>query len=522
MARRKITMNEIVEVVYQWHQGAGFKAIRRSLGFDRKTIRKYVHLAQQVGVARGKPFPQELELIGRLREVSASQLLRETPAQDLLAPYRQRMVELLNDKEMTAKQVWRLLLEESDLRVSYCTVKRYLRRQFQFGAPSVTVRLEVEPGSQAQVDFGYAALMVDPETGKRRRAWAFVMTLSYSRHRFVRFVFRQDVATWIDCHIRAFAYLNGVPASVVLDNLKSGVIKADIYDPTLNRAYGELERHYGFVADPAKVGLARHKGKVERGVPTVRKHLLAGRSFRDINEANERALRWTREEIGMEIHGTTKRKPFEVFQTEEAAHLKALPSETFECPLWKQCTVHPDHHVVFDCSYYSLPTRFIGRKVWVRGGWQLVKIFLDGELIKTHQRAHRAGTWVTDPSDYPPDKLAYLMRTPSYCRRQAAEIGPETEEFIRRILSQHAMRNLRKAQAILRLAEKYGHERMEAACRRALSFENFQYRSLKRILEEGLDEEQQASCLYEVPLSPLGLRFLRDPTYFASQEEVPL
>jgi len=494
MARRQITMNEIVEVVYQWHQGAGFKAIRRSLGFDRKTIRKYVQLAQQVGVARGQPFPEELELIGRLREVSTSQLLRETPAQDLMAPYREWMGELINEKEMTAKQVWRLLLEETDLQVSYCTVKRYLRTQFQFGAPAVTVRLEVEPGTQAQVDFGYAALMVDPETGKPRRAWAFVMTLSYSRHRFVRFVFRQDVASWIDCHIRAFAFLGGVPASVVLDNLKSGVIKPDLYDPTMNRAYGELER--------------------------VRKHLLAGRSFRDINDANERALRWARDEIGMEVHGTTKRKPFEVFETEEAAHLKPLPSESFECPLWKECTVHPDHYVVFDRSYYSLPTRFIGRKVWVRGGRVLMKIFLDGQLIKTHCRAERPGTWVTDPSDYPPEKLAYLMRTPSYCRRQAAEIGPETETLISKILSEHAMRNLRKAQAILRLAGKYGHQRMEAASRRALLFDNLRYRSIKRILEKGLDEEQQAPCVHDTPLSPLGLRFLRDPSYFASPEEV--
>lgn len=163
-------MNEIVEVVYQWHQGAGLKAIGRSLGFDRQTIRKYVSLARQVGVARGGPFPGESELVKRLREVSSSHLLRETPAQDLLSPHREWMAELIKEKEMTAKQVWRLLLEEKDLRVSYCTVKRHLRTQFQFGAPPVTVRLEVEPGSQAQVDFGYAGLMVDPETERRRRA----------------------------------------------------------------------------------------------------------------------------------------------------------------------------------------------------------------------------------------------------------------------------------------------------------------------------------------------------------------
>src|SRR4030066_236760 len=160
---------------------------------------------------------------------------------------------------------------------------------FQFGAPFVPVRIEVEAGSQAQVDLGYAGMMVDPATGKLRRAWAFIMTLSFSRHRFVRFIFRSDVRNWIDSHIRAFEFFGGVPTSVVLDNLKAGVIKADLYDPTLNRAYGGLERHYGFGADPAKAGKPRHKGKVERGVPVVRKHLLAGRTFRDIEEANQRA-----------------------------------------------------------------------------------------------------------------------------------------------------------------------------------------------------------------------------------------
>jgi transposase len=520
MARRQVTMNEIVEIIYQWHQGAGFKAIRRSLGFDRKTIRKYVGLACLVGVARGSAFPEESELIGKLKEVSNSHLLRERPAQELLAPHRHWMAELLKDKEMTAKQVWRLLREETELSVSYCTVKRYLRSQFQFGVPAVTVRIEVQPGSQAQVDFGYAGLMVDPETGKRRRAWAFVMSLSYSRHRYVRFVFRQDVARWIDCHVRAFEFFGGVPASVVLDNLKSGVLKADIYDPTLNRAYAELERHYGFVADPAKVATPRQKGKVERAIPVVRKHLLAGRHFSDINEANERACRWSREEIGMEVHGTTKRKPFEVFVNEEAAHLKALADEPFECPVWKQCTVHPDHHVVFDQSYYSLPTRFIGQKVWVRGGRDLVRIFLDGQLIKTHIRSHRAGRWVTDPSDYPTEKLAYLMATPRYCRSKAAEIGPYSEALIRKVLSPHAMRNLRKAQGILRLAEKYGAQRMEAAAQRSLSFGNLHYGAIKRILENGLDEPKETAPA-RAPLSALGKRFLRAPEYFLPEEVLP-
>lgn len=267
-------MNEIVEMIYQWHQGAGFKAIGRSLGIDRNTIRKYVGLAQAAGVQRGAPFLQESELAKRLKELQAPGLLRETPGQDQIAPHREWIEGLLREGErkeaITAKQIWRLFRERTELPIGYRTMKRYLRAQFQFGAPAVTVRLEVEPGSHPQVDFGRAGIMVDPATGKLRRAWAFIMTLSYSRHGFVRFVFRQDLDTWIDCHIRAFESFQGVPATVVLDNLKSGMIKPEIYDPVLNRAYGELERHYGFVVDPAKLGLAKYKGKVERNVPVVR------------------------------------------------------------------------------------------------------------------------------------------------------------------------------------------------------------------------------------------------------------
>ena len=514
-------MNEIVEMIYQWHQGAGFKSIRRSLGFDRNTIRKYVTLAQSVGVSRGSPFPEETGLVEKLRGLHHRGLLRETPVKDLITPYQDWVQGLLGHRDMTAKQVWRLFREKTELPVSYWTMKRYLRTEFQFGAPAVTVRMEVEPGSQAQVDFGYAGMMVDPLTGKARRTWAFIMTLSYSRHRFVRFIFRQDVKGWIDCHIRAFEFFGGVPTSVVLDNLKAGVIKADIYDPTLNRAYGELERHYGFVADPAKAGKAKHKGKVERGVPVVRKHLLAGRTFKDADETNQRALRWCREEIGMEVHGTTKRKPFEVFQQDEVPCLKPLPSEPFECPEWKKCTVHPDHHIVFDKSYYSLPTRWIGKEVWSRGTRRLVQVFFDEQLIKTHIRAEQPGTWVTDPSDYPPEKLAYLMPTPTYCRKKASEIGPHTGALVEEILRDHAMRNLRKAQALLRLADKHGRASMEAAAERALFFGNFRYQSIKTILEKGwFSLEQAPSSPSQIPLSPLGQRFLRPPEYFASGEGV--
>ena len=143
----------------------------------------------------------------------------------------------------------------------------------------------------------------------------------------------------------------------MLDNLKSGVLKPDIYDPTINRAYAECERHYGFVADPAKVRLARHKGKVERLVPVVRQQILAGRKFKDIHEANRRALTWCRQ--GLRVHGTTQKKPYEVFCQVEKAALGSLPVEPFECPLWKE--LHPDQHIFFQ-AFYSCPAGTSGAK----------------------------------------------------------------------------------------------------------------------------------------------------------------
>ncbi len=516
MARRNVNMNEVVEIIYHWHKGNTIKGIKRSLKFDRKTIRKYIHMAQQLGVKRGEPLPDEQELIKGLKLFSSSPSLYETPAIDAVGIYRDQISQWLEEKEMTAKQIWRLLKEDRQLCVGYTTVKRYLKREFDFRAPKVTVRIETSAGQEAQVDFGYAGLMYDPIMQRDRKTWAFIMILSYSRHRFVRFVFRMDSPTWIDCHIRALQFFEGVPASVILDNLKSGVLKPDIYDPTLNFAYADLERHYGFVADPAKVRSPKLKGKVERVVPVVRQHLLAGRSFKDIIEANQRALSWSKHEIGQEIHGTTKRKPYPVFLEEERPSLKPLPGEPFEIPLWKECSVHPDHHVVFNLAYYSLPTRYIGKKVWVRGTQKLVQIFYQHELIKTHLKAKYPGERVTDDSDYPPEKLAYLMATPTYCRKKAAEHGPFTEKLISNILSDHAMRNLRKAQGILRLGEKYGQKELEQAAERALLFENYRYKSIKTILEKGLCKPPEDAP--PVPaLSSLGQSFLRPVTYFAQE-----
>jgi len=332
-------------------------------------------------------------------------------------------------------------------------------------------------------------------------------------------VFDQGQVTWVKCHMNAFEFFGGVPKRIILDNLKSGILRPNTYDPVFNRAYSECAKHYGFIIDPAKIRSAEHKGKVERKIPVVRQQFLSSHVFADISDANEKAKVWCTNEYGLNMHGTTKKKPLELFKEQEQAYLIPLPNERFEMPLWKEAKVHPDHHIVFDKSYYSLPTRYIGKEVWVRGGIKSVQIFFDGELIKTHQRAYRSGSWRTDEKDYPPEQSKYIMRSISHYQAEALKYGEHVYNMITKIMAEHAYRNIRKVQAIFRLAEKYGHEAVNLTCKRCLYYEDLKMITIKGILQKELYraplEEEPVCTAVTAPL------FTRSPEYFQhAMEEI--
>jgi transposase len=225
---------------------------------------------------------------GRTRDSGAGAV------QQRLAPQGARIQGWLAEPHLTLKQLWRLL-QEQGLGVSYPSLKRLVRRHLPPAAPRVTVRLEGSPGRQAPVDFGQVRVRVARETGTEtwHRLGVFVMTLAYRRYRFVRFVERQALASWLDCHVRAFEFFHGVPQTVWLDNLKSGVVRPDRSDPKLKCGYQELEHPYGVVVDPAPVATPQYK--VERAIPVVGQQWVAGQVYCDLAELNTQALRWCRE-----------------------------------------------------------------------------------------------------------------------------------------------------------------------------------------------------------------------------------
>jgi len=393
---------------------------------------------------------------------------------------------------VTLSTVHQRLRDEHGLTVSLSSLRRYVTANLpaEAAASLVTVlREDPPPGQEAQVDYGMLGSWLDPVRGVRRRVWAFVMVLAASRHMFVQPVLSMDQQAWNGAHVAAFEFFDGVPARIVPDNLKTGVAKPDLYDPKINRAYAELGAHYGVLIDPARAFKPKDKPRVERPMPYVRDSFWRGREFHSLEQMQAEAVRWCLEVAGRRscrpLGGAA---PAAVFAATEAGALAALPVRAFELASWSRPKVGPDIHVKVGPTLYSVPWAMIGSHVDVRATSTAVQVFSDGRLVKTHVAAAGKGR-VTDYADYPPEKIAFHMRTPAWCRKRAEQVGPKTVEVIAELLEVNALFRLRAAQGVLRLADKNTPERLETACLLAMAVGDASYRTVKGILTAGTDRD---------------------------------
>jgi hypothetical protein len=295
------------------------------------------------------------------------------------------------------------------------------------------------------------------------------------------------------------------------------VLQALVDEPVLGEAYRRMAQHYGFVISPTRPGTPRHKGKVESGVRYLYRNFMAGQEFADIHVANQRLAVWVRETAGIRCHGTTHQAPLSLFAQEEKAALLGLPQEPFSLLEIRPVKVHPDCHVTIAGSYYSVPYHHVGRSLDAHVGERVVQLFQGTELIATHERATAKGQWHTRLDHYPKDKAAYLERTPQHCREIAQRIGPATHQIVTTLLSARVQDHLRSVQALLRLEESVGAQRLEAACRRAAHFGDGHYRRVKQILNGALDREPLPETTADT--SPRTYAFARSGQEFFSQQE---
>jgi transposase len=479
----RIHMNHVRELIYRLRAGESQRRIAKDLRMSRTTVSKYQAWAEAQGyLDPGCPMPDDTALTAALTETP-----RPPRAESSVEPYRE-LVQAWLDQGVEMTAIWQHLQDDYRYPGSYSSVRRFVRR-LRPHEPEVFVRVHTAPGEELQVDFGGVGQLYDPSSGRLRRAYVFVATLCYSRHQYAEFVFDQKVPTWIGLHRHAFESWGGVPQRVVVDNLKAAVVKVLVHDPILGEAYRRMAQHYGFLISPTRPYTARHKGKVENGVHYVQRNFMAGRQFLDIYAANQRLQTWVEERAGTREHGTTHQPPLYLFHEYERAALLPLPAEPFTLREVKPVTVHPDCHVSIDKSYYSVPYRYVGQTLDAYVSERVVEIYRGLDLIVTHERSLQPGEWHTRLEDYPEHKAAYLERTPTFCRQVAARVGPATQQVVETLLDDRPLYRLRSVQAILRLEQTVGAERLEAASARALYFGDPSYRRIKTILNAALDRE---------------------------------
>lgn len=372
-------------------------------------------------------------------------------------------------------------------------------------------------GEKLFVDYaGQTVPIIDRNTGEIREAQVFVAVLGASNYTYAEATWSQTLPDWIGSHVRAFGFLGGVPELVVPDNLKSGVSKAHRYEPDTNPTYQDMASHYGVAVLPARVRKPKDKAKVEGGVLILERWVLAAlrnRQFFSLAELNT-----TISELLVKLNERPFRKlpgcRREHFKQLDRPALQPLPAEPYVYAEWKKARVHIDYHVAVDGHYYSVPYALIKKQVEVRITRNTIECFHKGHRVASHRRSHHKGSHTTVEAHMPEAHRQAGEWSPERLARWAAQTGPATEKLIRTVLGsrKHPQQAYRSCLGILRLGKAYSDERLEAACRRALTLGSCRYKSIESILKHRLDE-QPVEEQQELPL-PDGHDNIRGPAYY--------
>jgi transposase len=518
---RELTMIEVREVIRRWQAEQGLREIARETGLDRKTVRRYVEALDELGVAREAEFDDALvQAVGQ--RIQARAVLEPSVERSQLLEHRDRIGQwLAGSKPLRLTKVHVLLQRDYGLDVSYATLRRFAMDELAWGMRKPTVLVaDAPPGEEAQVDFGLMGTMYDPETHRTRRLFALVVTLCFSRYQFVWPTWEQTTAAVCEGLDEAWRFFGGVVPRIIPDNASSMVSRADRLSPTIVDAFADYAQARGLFIDAARVQSPQDKGRVENQVPYVRESWFAGERFADLAAARQSAREWCRDIAGARVHGTTRAVPREVFEEQERPLLRSAPEDTYDVPHWTEAKVHPDHHIQVLKSLYSLPTRFIGKRVRVRADRRTVRIYIRTELIKTHPRV-APGKRSTDPNDYPQERRGYAMRSVDGLLARAKDRGEHVGAFAQRLLGGPLpWTTMRQGYELVRLCDRHGDARVDALCKRALDFDVIDVPRLGRMLKLAIAVEERASEDGKLRALPnTAPRFARSSETFATRKD---
>lgn len=489
-------MRKVKEVLrLRFELGLRQRQVARSCGIGLSTVHDYLDRATAAGI--GWPLPKDLseeELESKLfgKQPVATKAEPERPLPDWNAIHEQ----LRQHRHLTLQLLWleyRQAHPEGYRYSWFCERYQQWRRHLD-----VVLRQEHKAGEKMFVDWAGATIPVyDAGTGEAWPASLFVSVLGASSYTYAEATRDQQLEAWIQAHIHALEFFGGAPTLAVPDNTKTAVTRACRYDPDLNPTYQDFAVHYGMGVVPARPYKPRDKAKVESGVQVVERWIVAAlrnRKFFSLSELNQ-AIR--------ELLVRLNERPFRkrdgsrasLFHTLEKPALAPLPAERFDMSQWARATVNIDYHVASDGNFYSVPYTLVQQVVEVRSTPTTVEIFHRGQRVASHVRGRERGKMITQHEHRPKSHQAHLEWSPSRMVNWARTIGPHTADLFERILSEkpHPEMGYRSCLGIIRLAQQYSAERVEAAAERAILAHACRYQSVKSILKNSLDA---------VPLSP--------------------
>jgi transposase len=481
---KRVTMVTLLKKNISQHE------ISRKVGIDRKTIRKYIRKNDLSSLPENRDSLPPPEVVATSQVEDQSQNPPPRPpaysvdaenipfhARSACEPHRQWIEEQVR-LGRNAMAIYQDLVERFNFNHKYNSVKRFVRKLKQ-KAPKQFDRLEFPPGEEAQVDYGQGALTM-LSSGRYRRPRLFVMTLKHSRRSFRKVVRKSSQEVWAKLHEEAFRYFGGSVQYVVLDNLKEGVIKPDIYEPELNPVYATMLNHYGVVADPARVRDPNRKGTVENAIQHTQDTALKGRRFDSIEEQNKWLMHWEEVWAAKRIHGRMKRQVEQMFQ-EEKPYLNPLPLKGFDYFRQETRKVYDDGTIQVEQSYYSALPAPLHQDVIIRIYEYEIEIIdpRTMEKIRTHIKSHRAGTVKMEPED----RIFNPSRQTKYLLGKAESIGPHTKKLCELIFREQGRTGQRRLQGIVNLARKHEAANIESAAGKAIEKGLRSYKSFCRLVK---------------------------------------
>jgi transposase len=476
--------NKRATVLTLLERGTPQREIARITGIDRKTVRSYclrwqAERANSPGVATGSETIVGVALV----QIPPPWPPAGAPvAASLCEPHRE-FIEVQVRLGRNAVAIYQDLVDSQGFAGAYNSVKRFVAK-LRLREPERFDRLSFLPGEEMQVDYGEGALTRVPGTDRYRKPRLFVATLRYSRRSFRRVVWKSSQEVWAQLHEQAWRYFGGSCRYVVLDNLKEGVLKPDLYEPELNPVFAATLAHYEVVADPARVRDPNRKGSVENAIGHTQATALKGKRFESLEEQNEHLENWETRWAAQRIHGTERRQVQAMFE-QERAHLQSLPPSAMQYFKQEQRSVCDDGCVRVDHSSYSARPLAIGVKAVVRIFERRVEIRdLSGQLVRTHERADRPGTIVMPQAE----RVFNPSRETRYILKQADQIGPQAARLCRMLFGIEGRLGQRKLHGIVNLSRRYPSRFVDAACAAAIEQGIHSYKHVKALTERMVAE----------------------------------